>query len=66
MHQLQLAQERTDELIIRVDSQLIEPVFDLRRHILVNEAQHAKYQCQKHRAFYEFENCDRQQRPIAT
>jgi hypothetical protein len=46
MHQLQLAQERTDELIIRIDSQLIEPMFDLRRHILVKETQRAKCQRQ--------------------
>jgi hypothetical protein len=65
MHHLQLAQERTDELIIGIDPQLIEPMFDVRRHVLVKEAQCAKCQREKHRAFYEFENCDYEQSSVA-
>jgi hypothetical protein len=65
MHQLQLAQERADKLIISIDPQLIQPMFDLRRHILVKKTQCAKCQCRKHRAFYEFENCDCEQSSVA-
>src|SRR4030095_1008497 len=65
MYQLQLAQERTDKLIIRVDPQLIEPMLDLRRHIFVKEAQRTKCQRQQHRAFYEFEHCDGEQSSAA-
>jgi len=63
--QLQLAQNRTDKLIIRIDPQLIDPMLDLRRHIFVKEAQRAKCQREKHRAFYEFENCDGEQSSVA-
>jgi len=65
MDQLQFAQERTDELIIGIDPQLIEPMFDVRRHILVKQAQRAKCQRQKQRAFHEFENGDYEQKPVA-
>jgi hypothetical protein len=65
MHQLQLAQERADEFVIGIDPQLIEPMFDVRRHILVKEAQRTKCQRQKHRAFHEFENCDGEQSSAA-
>ena len=40
-------------------------MFDRRRHILVKEAQRAKCQRQKHRAFYELENCDYEQSSVA-
>jgi hypothetical protein len=59
---LQLAEERTDKTVIGIHPQLIEPMFDLRRHIFVKETQRAKCQRQKRRAFYEFENCDYEQR----
>jgi hypothetical protein len=51
MHELQLTQERTDEFVIGIDSQLIEPMFDLQRHVLVKQTQRAKCQRQKHRTF---------------
>jgi len=65
MYQLQLAQKRTYELIIGIDPQLIEPMFDLRGHIFVKETQRAQCQRQKHGTFYEFENCDHEQGSIA-
>jgi hypothetical protein len=58
VHELQLTQESSDEFIIGIDPQLIEPMFDLRRHILVKQTQRPKGQRQKQRTFYEFENCD--------
>ena len=64
-HLLQLAQERTDELIIGIDPELIEPMFGVRRYILMQQAQRAKCQRQKRRAFYEFENCDHEKRSVA-
>src|SRR5215469_11772041 len=65
MHQLQLAEQRTDEFVVGIDPQLIEPMFDVRRHILVKEAQGAECQRQKHRALHEFENCDGEQSSTA-
>src|ERR1700758_3615698 len=65
MHQLQLAQQRTDKLIVGIDPQLIEPMLHVRRHILVKEAQRAKCQRQQDRAFYEFEKCDGEQSSAA-
>jgi hypothetical protein len=61
MYELQLAQQRADELIIGINPQLIEPMLDLRRHILVKQTQRAKCQRQKQGPFYEFENCDQEQ-----
>jgi hypothetical protein len=65
MHQLELAQERTDESIIGIDPQLIEPMFGVRPHILVKERQRAKCQRQKHCPFDEFENGDEEQSSVA-
>ena len=65
MHQLQLAEERANEFVVGIDPQLIEPKFDVRRHILVEEAQRAECQRQKHRALHEFENRDGEQRSTA-
>ena len=65
MHELELTQKRTDEFVIGINSQLIEPMFDLQRHILVKQTQRAKCQCQKRGAFYEFENCDYEQSSVA-
>src|SRR5262245_29739485 len=66
MYELQLTQQPTDEFVIWIDPQLIEPILDLRRHILVKQSQCAECQRQKQGAFYEFENCDREQSSVAT
>jgi hypothetical protein len=65
VHELQLSQESSDEFIIGIDPQLIEPMFDLRRHILVKQTQRAKCQRQKQRTFYKFESCDYEQSSVA-
>jgi len=65
VHELQLTQESSDEFIIGIDPELIEPMFDLRRHILMKQTQRAKCQRQKQRTFYEFENCDYEQSSVA-
>jgi hypothetical protein len=65
VHELQLTQESSDEFIIGIDPQLIESMFDLRRHIPVKQTQRPKSQRQKQRTFYEFEKCDYEQSSVA-
>src|SRR5262249_52409136 len=65
MYELQLSQQRTDEFVIGIDPQLIDPMLDFRRHILVKQTQRAKCQRQQQGAFYEFENGDHEQSSIA-
>ena len=42
MHELQLTQKSPDEFVIGIDPQLIEPMLDLRRHILVKQSKRPK------------------------
>ena len=60
-----LLRSPTNELIIRTSLGADQGNLDVRRHILVKEAQRAKCQRQQRRAFNEFENCDREQSSAA-